>query len=163
MADERIGRRIGLQTDLFEPHLTGGGLADGCVERPGEHLRSEAHAQERDLSVDGLQRQFADVLDERLLVGVFHVEGAAEEHDALNGVEVGTRHGAIQRVPYLYLGAGGRHGSGCDAEGVDLIAVDEQDPTHAPNIRVDRGDRATGGRDRVCVCGPSRRTGWPPR
>ncbi len=70
---------------------------------------------------------------------MFHVEGAAEEHDALNGVEVGTRHGAIQRIPYLNVGTGGRHGSGCDAEGVDLIAVDEEDPTHAPNIRVERG------------------------
>ena len=131
MAEERIGRRRGLETDLFEPHLTDGGLADGRVERPREHLRSEAHAQERDLSVDGLQRQFADVLDERLLVGVFHVEGAAEEHDALHGVEVGTRHGAIQRVPYLNVGTGGRHGSGCDAEGVDLIAVDEENVTMA--------------------------------
>ena len=124
MADERIGRRLGLETDLFEPHLTGGGLADGRVERPGEHLRTEADAQERDLSVDRLQRQFADILDERLLVGVLHVEGAAEEHDALNGVQVGTRHGAIQRVPHLDVGTGGRHGSGCDAEGIDLIAVD---------------------------------------
>src|SRR5688572_18862431 len=116
--------------DRFEADLASRPLADLRIERPGEELSSEADTEERDPTIQRLSDHLCGFLDERLLVGVPHVERGTEDDDAVDPVETRPRTRTVERIPHLDLPARNLYGGRRDPERLRGITSHEQDHGH---------------------------------
>ena len=98
MGEQRIGASGVPQADRLEADLAHRCLLHLGSQGPREELRAEADAEDRDAAIDRVPGDCPHLLDERLLVGVLHVVGAAEDDEAADLVEVGCRV-PVQRLP----------------------------------------------------------------
>ena len=133
VAEERVVVGRGRRPDRLVSDFLSGALTTSRPSDQGEQLGAEADAQVWDAAVDRVEGELARLLDERMLVGLVHVVGAAEHDDASRAVERRARV-AVDRLPNGDRGVDGPERRRRYAERLLGIAPHQQDRVHGHRV-----------------------------